>query len=591
MKRFDFLITNSAIDEKSTSMKLIKSVGSFQIFAESVMECFDYGEISILIDGYILPVNTVFEESVNSIIHETVVKHYLKNKQNFINNFKGYFSLIIIDRDVIEIYTDQLGLKTLFYTDDINLIAVTNNVQTLKLTNFRFQKDEVSLALKTVLNRFPLHYTVFQKLSKTTAATCIRAEKNRISVKQYWEVGELLGNIGPEKEANSIEHFALLFQENFRNFLRFLKPENSVITLTGGKDSRTGLAVLKSLKIPVTGFTYGNQNSRDAVYAKKLAEAVSVPHFVFSPPGTEEWHHKITDTIMRTGNPEVSIFRAHRMYAFRQMFCRLKGISAYFAGNLGGELLMGLFYDNLIFTKFLTDFWNSRNILTLENYCNDGFFRLNSEKADAILERLSEMQSFKQGLNNKEREFFALFEIGVPHHAQDLFLASEQADFVYPFYLDIDFLRALFKSRFSFLYMNNKTANILLRYRLYEFNLKIQHLLAPEMDTIYFGKRGSYNTREFLNGRFYWAMVKSFRYFMKNVKYPPSYSYNTNFIYFLLKQMHNITSDHKSNLRKLYRVHDSMDMLSRIKENSSEAELQKFANIVQIYLQFKKYTE
>ena len=48
------------------------------------------------------------------------------------------------------------------------------------------------------------------------------------------------------------------------------------------------------------------------------------------------------------------------MYAFEEAAKETGNDTAYFAGYMGGELLMGIYYDNLVFTKFLTDLWENR---------------------------------------------------------------------------------------------------------------------------------------------------------------------------------------------------------------------------------------
>ena len=210
---------------------------------------------------------------------------------------------------------------------------------------------------------------------------------------------------------------------------------------------------------------------------------------------------------------------------------------------------------------------------------------------DELKNHLGELKTFDSELTTEERQFYGIFEIGIPHHSQDIFLADKYFDFVYPFFIDIDFLEALFQSRFSFFFTDNKTKNLLSRYKLFEFNLNIQHILYPEMDPVPFGKKGSYNTKEFLKGKYYWAAIKAMRYVLQRQKYPVTYGYGQLFRNFLLKHLTALNKDKEHVLHEIFNIPGAISALKSITGNTGEGTMHKFSNIVQLYLEMEYFNK
>jgi hypothetical protein len=589
MKKRDYILTNKMIEPVAAGLYPVKMSGGMQLYVSDQAICRDLDEMMIVIDGYVLPRNDVFRTYKELNQFELIEILYKKHGQEFVKYIKGSFVILIMLEQKTEIYTDQLGIKTLFYCDTVPEKAFTNNISLFHCAGIHIEPDSVSMAIKSLLNRVPGKFTIFVNIFKTKGATQIEVYQHKTQVSQYWNCKEFLNQTIHKHQENSFEQFAELLKMNFNNLTEFLKPSSHVITLTGGKDSRTGLSILKSLGIEPTGFTYGNPDSRDAVFARKLSDAVEIPHHIISTPLSGEWYQNVSDDIIGLNNPEISLFRAHRVHAFSGISEKMKQPSILYAGYLGGELLMGIYYDNLIFTDFLTNYWKNGDWSEINPKLEKCFHRSYAGLKDQIIQRLSVLHTLNGKLKQREKEYFSLFEIGIPHHSQDVFLSEKYFNYAYPFYLDVDFFEALFLSRFSLFFTNNKTVNLLSRYKLYEFNLKIQHHLAPQLDRIPFGKRGSYTTDEFLKGKLYWSFVKTLRYIFQGNKFPPNYAYNTYFRNFIMKQLHDIHADSNNILNQHYNIPEAINGMNAIQGNTSESVMHPYVNIAQLNLQLKKY--
>jgi len=544
-----------------------------------------FGETGIYIGGYILPRNSLFAAYGNTGQHDLVSRLYAQSGKSFTDHIKGRFVVIIMKAGQVEIYFDQLGLFRAFYHTEGDRFMISDTVRQLTDAGAPRDPDRVSLAMQALFNRVPGKYTVYRDIFKTTGADCFILDGNRVSHTHYFSPDTLTGK-GTANADYGIESFARIFGESVRNFNNSLGPQHSFITLTGGKDSRTILAAMLEAGIRPEGITYGDKQCRDAVYAAKVADKAGIRHTVITPPATREWFDTEARAIIDTGDPEISIHRSIRHFAFATAAGDTTRECAFYAGYLGGELLMGIFWDDLIFTDFLKNLWNGAPLnLLVEQRLKDYFIRSDSQLVPDVLERIAELACTDMGLPKKMREFNAIFEIGVPHHTQDITLSSLFWDYPYPLYLDTEFLELLFKSRYSFLFMDAATVNPGRRHALFSLNMGIQHRLAPDLDSVPYGKRGSYNNSEYLRGTLFWSLVKGYRFITERKKYPPSFAYGKEYGHFLSGVLSEKVTP-ESPLNDFYDVPGAVAGLGKLVFPIQEKHLHKYSAIAALHMMY-----
>ncbi|MGM0613688.1 MAG: hypothetical protein ACQESM_09290 [Bacteroidota bacterium] len=550
-------------------------------------ETYHDGDLTIVLQGTVSPRLSYYDAYKHLHQHDLINTLYKKYQSKFVNYIKGSFIILILTSKETKLFSDHLGLQTLYLFQKGEKFSFTNNINTFRSLGIELIPDELALISKSLIHRVPIGKTQFKNITKTKPASHITIENCSLTFENYWSPSELLSDKTQIDNSLDFKYFAELIKTNFANFLEYFKPQQNAITLTGGKDSRTGLAALRCNGAEVIGFTYGNEKSRDAIYAKYLAKSIGVPHHIFKPDDSEKYFSTYFSKIIEAGNPDISLHRSHRLFAFDKMASTMEGNSAYYAGYMAGEFLMGIYYDNLVFTKYLTHFWDFDETLNAKDILSDYYHTESQVKETDIVNYFSYLNSFDVGLSREERQFYALFEIGIPHHGQDVFLADQEFDVVFPFFMDIDFLEALFKSRYNLFFTDNKTKNLLDRYKLFEFNLNIQHLLCPELDNIHFGKRGSYNTKEFLRGKYYWTGLKIFRYVFQRQKYPSTYVYGQAFRDYLLKHLRQLFNEKDHPLHMFFNVSECISDLKAIQGSTDEKTMHKYSNIVQYYHQLQ----
>ena len=356
-----------------------------------------------------------------------------------------------------------------------------------------------------------------------------------------------------------------------------------MITLTGGKDSRTILTALLGSGLKPVGLTYGNEESRDACYAGILAEEAGIRHIVVQPPDAKEWFESEASKIVADLNPEINIHRSHRNYSFALASEETGRDSAFYTGYLGGELLMGIYFDDLIFTDFVKTSWETGQITGIPEKLAASYIKKDNVLIDAIADRIALMKCMDRGISFRMKALHGIFEIGIPHHSQDLYLSSGYWDYPYPFFLDIEFLELLFRSRYSFLRKDNKTRNPVRRYDLYSLNMRVQHILFPGLDNVPFGKRGYYTTSEYLKGPLFWSAVKGYRYLTDRRRFPPSFAYGENYRSFLIEGLENAIES-RSSVNDCFETGKALSDLKSSGALPSEKLLHKYSDIVMFFL-------
>jgi len=587
----EFIIADrgSDIGVGFNSLELLMQGDFFSIYGNTSKNVF-LSKVKVFIDGYVLPLNSSYKEQINKNQVVIIKELYNTHGDNFTNYIKGLFTIVIVDKGTIKIFNDQLGVNKFFYFTDGNKFCFSNNYDLIVTVTGQSKLNSEALATKSLFNREVNGQTLFSNIYYSAPATKVVVTKDSVNFSKYWDISLLLKNSNAQLD---IEYFANLFKENISNYNQSLKPEKTALTLTGGKDSRTALTALLNAGIRPVGVTYGNPKTIDAVFASKLAEMAKIEHIIYNPEKTAEWFELEANNIIDLNNPLINIHRSHRLYAIRMLAEMLGNNTSFYTGYMGGELLMGIYFDNLIFTNFIKDFWlyGSSQFNRIPELLQDRFIKTDNVDIGLVKEQLVSLKTFDENLSQKGMQFHSLFEIGVLHHSQDIQIAQQFLNYPLPFFLDFEFVNALFSSQYSFLHRNVETKNLIKRHSLFEFNLKLQHIFYPALDKAYYAKKGTYNTSEFLRGPLYWSAIKAMRYFLERKKYPPTFSYGPNYISFLYKFLNEIALDEASPINDIYNVPLALKSLKEQENLTTESTLHRYSNIVMHYMQYNKYTK
>jgi hypothetical protein len=580
-----FLITNASLPLPEGMERVPLDEQGLALYAPPDTDRFAGSGFRVWVFGYVLPRYSVPDGGLRGA--ELVAALWHERREGVVNVLKGIFFVVVNQGTETFLFNDHLALFETFTARGGSSLSLATSIELLLLAGHHPGVSPSRLAARTLINRSLPGQTVFANTNRLKGAATLRFHRGQVTESSYWSYESLLPVNGFDPDVE-VAPFAELLTDNFRRFNEATRPAHHLITLTGGKDGRTALAVLMANGITPQGITYGNPGSMDAVYAQKLAQAARLPHSIVTPPDTGSYFNQMLEQVVATGNPEISFHRAHRLYAMQQLAAATSGRAALYTGYMAGEMMMGIFFDNLIFTDFLTQHWRTASVRA-ETVLAQGFHRTERLDLEGATELLRELKCLDPSIPPAVQRFHALFEIGVPHHRQDVVLAQAVLGFPYPFFLDVDLLERVFKSRFNLFYTSNTTVNPLRRYGLYYLNLQLQHRLAPSLDQVAFGKRGAYSTREYLRGPVYWSVVKSLRYITHRHKYPSSYTYGISFREFLANRYQQLLADTNHPVHPFFDLGAALHNLRSVDGNQGEAAVHRFSFPVLLAAQLSQF--
>lgn len=482
-----------------------------------------------------------------------------ENSQNFINYIKGDFIIFLeIDRR-LNIYNDHFGFSSIFYNKK-NLI-LSNNYKFLKAQSNLF--NEEAIAQHILFNRTLGNTTYDVNIENLEGANLIELSNNLLNISKYWDYKKDLIKNSINYSLQEIIDFS---QANISFFYKHFDFDQTFITLTGGKDSRSALAILLNLEINPIGINYGSDNSKDIVYARKLADKIGIECKNIDVKTDSDEYYLFLNELMDE-HPMTSIHRTHRYAAFKEAKSDNQSFTVLFNGYLGGELLMGIYPDKLVFTEYVLTHLNSVKTKKKVNF-------FETELTSKLLEEYSKSNNLV--LN----EFNAIFTIGVKHHLQDIHLSKKYYNYVFPFFLDIDFIQRIFNSNYNFTKVNNKSRNLFKRHRLYKLNCELQYQISPKLRNIPFAKKGNYTLLDYKKGPLFWSVKKVLNH-LREKNYPPNFTYDIHYLYWVKEKLVELNTN--KNL-KIHRYFDITKAIKEIQKTSksklSEADILPYTRII-----------
>ncbi len=572
-----WVLSNSPIEEdRLGNFSLIHSDGEAHLYADSQSNRIETSFGFFILNGYLLPRSSVHQqfEHVADLIEFLWMEHGL----NWKSHVKGVFSLVGFFDNKWFVLNDNLGLSKIYWTTDRKFLS--NSFDSLAILC-----DEVIWNKSAILSREYFHrdigeITIIKGIRKSRSGVFI-VFSNLLFQKEYYFDYDHLRNLAVDSNV-SPNDFITIWEKLFLDMEKFFPNAEHVITLTGGKDARTGLALLKHFDKIITGLTYGVPESKDAVFAARLARKSGIQHVIpVLPQSSTQWRQNV-QVCADVDSSYISPHRALRAHALHSVLAEKKS-PWYWGGYMGGEWLMGLYADGLVFPKWLTDF-------NLNQSMGDVVFQSRevTHEEEDLKEEIDRIQCAVNRVQSKqELQLIWMFEIGVLHHGQDIELAATCGARPYPFLMDIDFIEQLFRSRFSFFFQDHDTKNLFKRWKLYEWNIRIQQKLMPDWGDVPFGKKGEYTANVFMKGSLFWAFYKTIHYILERKTYPSSFSYTESWREMYL-DIFNAASDMEIPFYSEFEREQLRDSLAQCPLPTVEKSWLRYSRLVMVYLQYEK---
>jgi hypothetical protein len=571
---------NWSISNKKLSNQTELFTGNnFSIFSpnsEIELESLNYetSAYSFFMLGFCIPtINCKSKKHSTALVKDLFKQHGF----DFINFIKGSFNIILFNKDEFKIYSDHHGIvKYFIYNKDSFIIS--NKLKTIT-SEIKCTVKPENIALQALFNHYINGLTFLNDVNYNLPGSIISLSENQIRTDLYYKPEELLSL--KETKIN-FNDFAEQFKDIINQYNLLLDHKKVSMTLTGGKDSRTILAALLNINVKPLTFTYGAKESSDVYYAEKIAQSKNLEYKNYNPINlNSEWFNQQSEEIIQQGQSLVNIHRAHRLDAIKQLQEDESKEQLFMGGYMGGELMMGVYYDNLIVTDFIKEwiFNKESKPELIKKHLQNRFFNLNNLNLEYI-ESYCKSLPFLNQLSVQKNEFYLQFHVAAyAHHLSDISIFMNYIKYPIAIFLDVDFLKLLFSSQYHFLKQNNASKNPFKRIKMFELNMNIQDILAPELSQFFFAKKGTYNTKEFLGNNFILIFKRIFRYYFSKKVFTSNFPMDKWLTEFSKSNLNNLSNERIS---QIYNITDAKRNFNSKKFSISESSWHKYTDIIML---------
>lgn len=520
-KRSMWLLTNrSDIRIPPGAVKHEYSGYSFFVEEEDHLQIESGDDAAIVIDGYILPRREQYER-LSRYPQLQLVRHLLvEHPEPPAGAVKGIFTLIVAEKSGFRILSDHLGLKKYFYLPDRDQFIITDNLYVL-LDNIKPDISRAAIVSHVLLNHYIDGCTLVEGVMYNGMAQTIAFDGRELSFGRFWQPTDLIAS----RAAFDHEDVANLLGKLIDDYLSYLHIQTPSVAATGGLDCRMIIAALLNTECRPITYTYGHPSSADVLFGRAAAQALSLPYSNYYVEPTVQWYGSLAEEIWDKGQSLVSLHRAHRLYAVKQ---EAEKADALFFGYLGGELVRGLWPDDLIVSRYMRRVWAEgkyRQGIT-EDAFNAAFFRYGNKELETAEEILATVD-----LDSEYRYFHYLLQVVASiHYAQDIMLFSRYRTVV-PVFQDVDYLNVLFATKFSMLDQKRFSRSFRDRMGAPEFHARVINTLHPFMATIPLSK--NYTPAGYLKNKYVTYITKYLKDRLTANKYSVNFSYQNWFKGFL----------------------------------------------------------
>ena len=526
------------------------------------------GESAVITDGYLLPRLECPEEFAGFKGEDLVRNLMKKSGEGFIHLVKGNFALLILREGGFDIYNDIHGMGRFFFWESGDDFVISNSIETVRAYG-NAVPDYENMALYCLAEHFVMDMTAFRGVKQSMPSSWFTFD-GKLKKSSYWEPTALFTT---RRERHEPEYYADRWIRIIKDYVS--EPGlNTTLTLTGGSDSRLVLAGLMKAGAQVKTFTYGDPLSADAVVAKKVSARLGLDHAIhMADSPSPEWLGDRWSGINSIGNTLVNLHRAHRYHAAEEERKRNPEVEVLFTGLMGGEYLRGPEYDGYIISEYFRKvnqgspsgrIKRAKEMLLARSVNTD---ILDTGLLTEKLEQISAPFLRKE----KEKEFLLSFYIyGCAHHYQDSLIYSSLFRQVVNPFMDPDFLEMAAASDYISFNHSDGLYNLLWASL---FQVRLTHLLLPELSDIPYSKRGFYTANDVTGNRMKYLLGRAAG-ISKRHSYPPSFSYGDWMRDFAGIQL----SDLSPVVAPLFKVNEITHRLHQVTTNLNEREWHYYTN-------------
>ena len=377
---------------------------------------------------------------------------------SFVNYLKGSFVLLIEDFLTynVRIITDALNVLPLYYSFKDNILQISSNTKLILDSGFISKNlDELALTEQLIFDYMLEDRYFYKDIRKIENACIYNFSKDGLQIDIYWNVDRLYHNkLFSKKE--SLELLSSLLKENVELYTSDVTKV--LVSLTGGFDGRTNLAMLNKAPENFLCYSYGKPGSRQIEVPKLISQKLNINYTpIYLDDEFESEYKKNAEKVIVFSNGTAPISRANYPFAYK----KLNSFSdLILTGLFGSEILrpihrgLGIFTNNYVEELLLNeDFEKAKRYVLDElfkiNYLDKNILENNFEKA---IEPVKSYRNKYSSYGKQYPYFFFYIQEGIrKYFMQEVQIERPYVTTRFP-YFDFDLVELIYKTPFAGMY-------------------------------------------------------------------------------------------------------------------------------------------
>ncbi len=388
-----------------------------------------------------------------------------------LSNLCGHYYYILLNKTAAEIIIGNslFSILPLYFSYSQEKIVFSDNALTL---GEYLKRDEISrrFILETMLFNYPLfNQSIIEDVKLLPSNSYMNISEKGPQIIKHTCIEEYF-SANPLKWKKSVNNISSLFLEKVK---KYLPEEEYVHSLTGGFDGRTLVSAGLYYKKNFSCYCFGSPGSKDIDIAANLSHTAGIP---FESIILDDLYIKKDSLIngrefIENSSGTATFARAHYLYAAKKLSEKFRCVVT---GNFGSEVFRAVHIPGVVISKNLYEIFNSgspeEGVKAIEKsiefkYLNKVSFKMTWEELKEDLHKLPCYNKEYSEFTKNQKFYVFVFE--------ELFRKYFGAEMVNQFkylknrtpFLDIDFLKALFKTELAGIHSEFFEHNPLKRYK------------------------------------------------------------------------------------------------------------------------------
>jgi asparagine synthase (glutamine-hydrolysing) len=204
-----------------------------------------------------------------------------------VNLFNGCFCIVLHNRDSnrLTLISDRFGFRPLFYVWRDAALIFGSELKALRAIDTRPPSiDEIGVMEFFCYGSHILDRTSLDGYLRLPPASIMTIDVKQREINSYW-VYQYDENAQTLDQPSYFTKYAKLLDRAVERCMTTAPQQRIGIFLSGGYDSRSLAASIQNHHLPLTAFTFGDQDSRDMRYGSLLAHRLGFEHHSIATQG------------------------------------------------------------------------------------------------------------------------------------------------------------------------------------------------------------------------------------------------------------------------------------------------------------------